>query len=400
MPTFTPQEIAQLTKEQAKAASAAETFTQAVAAQQARAVELSVVDGAFKKMFDYYDTDIIGKYDLEQRWINGRLITNPVTESDIISCASLAGGRLQPTLPVTDIIRITQFDGTPNTTDANNELQHITNQSQAETTLVSGYGGSAPAASVLTNSIITPSSTTLQLSDSGSSYSIAPNSVFVIVDGGDLAVVKILTFTMQVSPSPPPYIANCNIEVLVPPSGSIAVGQQLSVFSGFSNSERTTKTAASPQLQPLMDYLVSDLQSKINSRITTLNNQLSAISTNLDPEPGTELTTATTNVNASKTFLNNYLITTDVSNTGLSSLSSERGTRSSQASARVSQITSAYTGRTKNYYDERYNSANNRANTSRGTLRQQKNAEQVAVQSQTYATSLTDQANAIQDLLS
>lgn len=398
-PVLTPQEIAQLTKEKAKAESAAATFSAAVAGQQARAAELAVADGAFKKFFDYYNNDIIGKYDLELKAINGITRTAPIIEADIIACASLAGGRIQPALPATDVIRISNFDGTPTTTDPLNELQFIPDQALIETAVVSGYGGSTPAATILTKTVLTAGSTTLQLEDLTTTFSLSPNSVYVVADGGDLCVFKILTFVMQVSPVPPPYVADLTIEMIVPPSGSIAIGQSLDVFNGFSNGERTTKTASNPQYQPLMNYFVTTLQAKINQRITSLNSQLSAISTNQDPDGIAQLATATTNVNGSKTFLTNYLISTDISDTGLTGLSSERATRSGQASTRVSQINNAYTGQTKNYYDERYNVANNRANTSRGSLRIQKNSEQVAAASAGFAATLTAQAASIDDIL-
>ena len=399
-PSLTPEEIAQLNKEKAKAEGAAATFSAAVAGQQARAAELAITDGSFKKFFDYYDTNIIQQYDLEKRWINGSILTSPVLESDIVSCASLAGGRLQPSLPATDVIRISQFDGTPTTTDTNNELQHITDQAPIEDHLVNGYPGGPYAVTILTETAITPTSTTLQLKDLTTTFNIPANSVFIVENGGDLAVVKVVTFTMQVSPVPPPYIADLTIELIVPPTGTIPLGKTLVQFTGFTDTERTNKIATvDPGLQPLMNYLVSQLQSKINQRITVLNSELSAIAANQDPEPGTELTTATTNVNASKSFLTNYLITTDISNTGISSLSSERGSRTTQANSRVSQINSAYTGRSKNYYNERYNTANNRANTSRGSLRQQKAAEQTASTSSGFASSLTSQAGAIGSIL-
>lgn len=398
-PVLTPEEQAQMQKEAAKALAAAETFQAQVGAQQARAQELAKVDSGFKKFFDYYNNDIIGKYDLERKAINGQYVDSPVIEADIVACASLAGGRIQPSLPATDAIRIGQFDGTPLLTDQSNELQFILDQAGIENTLVNGYGGTSPANSVVTATAITPTSTTLQLTDPTTTFSIAPNTVLIVSSGSDLAVVKILTFTLQVSPAPPPYVANCTIEVLVPPSTTIPAGQQLTAFNGFTNAERTTKTASDPDLQGLMNYLVQQLQDKINSRITKLNDQLAAISANQDPDGVSELNTATTNVNNSKSFLTNYLITTDISNTGLSSLSSERGSRTTQANARVSQILNAYTGRTKNYYNERYNAANNRANTSRGSLRLQKAAEQAASTSQSYAQSLSDQAAAIGSIL-
>lgn len=398
-PVLTPQEIAQLTKEKAAAEAAADTFANAVAGQTARAQELALVDSSFKKFFDYYNGDIIGQYDLERRWLNGYTLTSPVTEADIIDCASLGGGRLQPALPVTDVIRIAQFDGTPFTTNPDHEIQRIADQVPVETAVVSGYGGVAPAITIVTDSILTAASTTLVLTDPAATFSLAVNNVYTVVDGGNLIVFKVLSFVMQVSPVPPPYVANLTIEVLVPPAGSIPAGKTLGVFTGFNNTERTTKTASNPQYQPLMDYFVTELNLRINYRITTLNGQLAALNAQLDPDGTAETATAINNVNASKTYLTNYIITTDLSNTGLTALANERTTRGGQITTRVAQIVSAYTNRTINYYNERYNLANNRANTSRGSLRLQKNAEQVAASSGGFASTLTSQAGAIGGLL-
>lgn len=397
-PVLTSDEIAQMKKEAAKAASAAATFAAQISAQNARSVELAKVDSGFKKFFDYYDTQIIAKYDLERQQINGQRVDSPIVEADILAVAELSGGRCQPSLPATNLIRIAQFDGAPLLQNSTYELQAITNQATTENTLVTGYGGVSPAATILTDSSITATSTTLKLTDT-TTFSIAPNSVYIVANGGDLAVIKILTFVMEVSPVPPPYVADCTIQIIVPPSGTIISGQQLTAFTGFTNSERTTKTTTDPQLQPLMNYLVTDLQSKVNARIVFLNNQLVPIAANQDPDGVAALAQATTDVNGSKTFLTNYLITTNISNSGLGTLSVERNQRTTQANTRVSAINTAYTGQTKNYYNERYNAANNRANTSRGSLRLQKNSEQVALTSASFATSLGDQASAINSIL-
>lgn len=399
-PVLSPTEIANLTAAAAKATSAAATFQAQIAAQQAEAAKLAITDGAFKKFFDYYDTNIIKQYDLERRAINGQYVDTPIVEADIVSAGSLAGGRIQPALPATDVIRIGQFDGTPLLQDSTGyELYTIPLQAITENTLVNGYGGSTPAVTILTDTALTAASTTLTLKDTTTTFSLAPNSVYVVTNGGDLCVFKVLTFVMQVSPVPPPYIANLTIQMIVPPTGTIATGQQLTVFNGFTNAERTAKTTTNPQLQPLMDYLILELQTRITARIATLNPQLTPIAANQDPDAVAELTTAALNVNTSKTFLTNYLITTIISNTGLTSLSTERGTRTTQANTRVSQITTGYTGRSKNYYNERYNAANNRANTSRGSLRLQKNAEQGATTSANFAATLGDQASAINSIL-
>jgi hypothetical protein len=182
--------------------------------------------------------------------------------------------------------------------------------------------------------------------------------------------------TTPVTP-PPPYALELTIELIVPPTATIPAGANLDSFTGFSNLERTSKTASDPDFQSLMDYLIGELEDRINDRISRLNEQLTAHGINEDPDAVAALTTATNNVNNSKNFLTNYLLTTDISNTGLSALSTERGTRSAEITARLAAIIAAYTGQTENYYEMRYQTANNRGNTQRGTLRALENAKSV-----------------------
>src|SRR4051812_21582141 len=118
--TLTTTEIAQLKKDKARAESASATYTAGVAAQLAKAAELAVTDGAFKKFFDYYNTSIIGKYDAERQAINGQYIAAPITESDLVDCSTLVSNRITPTLPTTDIVRVAEFDGSPLITTTTN----------------------------------------------------------------------------------------------------------------------------------------------------------------------------------------------------------------------------------------------------------------------------------------
>lgn len=167
----------------------------------------------------------------------------------------------------------------------------------------------------------------------------------------------------------------------------------------FNNTERTNKTAAVPGNQGTLNSLITQLQQHINGRISNLNLQLASLAANLDPEVGTELTTATDQVNASKIFLTNYLISTNISDSGISGLSSERVIRTNQNQARVALVVGAMTGRSKNYMDQRYTFANNRADLSTGSLRLQKAAEQTAATTAGFASSLTSQASSLGSIL-
>jgi hypothetical protein len=203
-PTLTPEEIAQCKSEAAKATSAAATFTAQIAAQTARAAQLGIVDGAFKKFFDYYSA-IITSYDTERKQIDGMYIAAPIIEQDVLDCAN-GTGRIVPSLPATDAVRISQFDGTPLVTNPTYELLAISKQADAENVLVNGYGAGTYAVTTVTATPLTPTSTTLQLMDTTATFTIAPGSVFIVSTLTDFAVVVVDTFVPVTSPVPPPYV--------------------------------------------------------------------------------------------------------------------------------------------------------------------------------------------------
>lgn len=399
-PVLTPEEIARLEAEKAKQVNFRDAMLAAVPQKQARAVELAVADGSFKKFFDYYNDDIIGKYDTERKALNGQYIANPITEADVEGPARIDGSvRTTPTVPVTDILRVDEFDGGPLITTDVNETEAIADQLAVETTLVSGYSGSGfNPATATTASSLTPASTTLQVQDSTNALTLAPGATFLVTDTGDLAVVKV-TSIITPPPMTPPYTATYGIELIVPPSGTISSGADMAFFTGFNNTERTNKIASNPDFQPLMDYLIDLLETQINNRIARIDEQLAAIAANEDPDGVATLATAATNANASKTFLNNYLVTTIISNTGLGSLATERATRGGQITARIAVIVAAFTGQTTNYFEARYTMANNRGNTARGTLRLQYATESSVGELNNFASGAQASIDAIDALL-
>lgn len=401
IPTLTPEEIAALTKQRDAQLSYAATTYASIPAKQAKAAEYAVMDGGFKKFFDYYNDDIIGKYDAEYRALDGRFIVTPITEADVVGPASInPAWRTTPGLPQTDIVRIPEFDGGGTSIDPLNEQQHISDQADIENTLVNGYtpsGGFDPLTAV-TASAVTSGSTSVDVDDPTNPLTITIGAFFVISDGLDYAIVQVTSVTDNMG-GDPPYEFTYGITVVVPPSGTIAVGASLIEFTGFSNAERTTKTATNPGLQGLMDSLIAQLEAEVNKRITRLNEQIAALNTNEDPDAVAEIASTLVDVNASKTFLTNYLLTTDISDTGLGLLAAERATRGAQIIARVAQINANYTGQTENYYNRRYGMANDRGNTMRGTLRFQKSTESSATTMQMYADAAQDAADAIDAIL-
>lgn len=394
-PTLSTAETAQLKAQALASTEQAATFQQNIANQQAAAAKLAISDGAFKKFFDYYQA-IIQPYDAELKSLNGQYQASPIVEADIISVASLAGGRCQPGLPNTDMTRIAEFDGGNRIHTADCQTDYILSQTSWETNLQSGSGQTYPG-TLVTSTTITSATTSVGLSNASVPISVVVGSIFIVSDGITSAIMRITSITpVSIVPT---YTTTIGVTMISAPTGTIATGKTLSNFSGFSNSERSTKIASSPSRQSLMNYIITQLQSDLNNRTARMNSQLSAIGLNTDPDVGTELTAETTKINTSKSFITSYLVSTDISDTGLSTLSTERGVRSPQITARVAQITSAYINRTENYFNQRYTYANNRGSTARGTLRLQKVAEANGATSATYAQSLGAQASAINALL-
>lgn len=399
-PVLTPAEIEQLEKEKAIAENTVAAYTQQAANLQVRIDELTVTDGSFKKFFDYYNDDIIKPYDDERKALDGVFIAGPIVENDIIQAAAGVAHRTTPTPPATDLVRIPEFDGGNTTTTDINETKHIADQADIEDLLVNGQSGTAATVTMttLTASTLDSSSTTLNLTDSSGSPSFSVGDEFVVYDASNAALVRVLSIGTVVTG--PPYTVTLDIEFVVEPSGSIPAGANLeSPFDGFNNTERTNKVSSNPDLQPLMDSLITILETQLNNRIARLDEQIAAIALNQDPDGTAQLTQADADADTSKAFIENYLLTTDISDTGVGSLASERGTRSGEISTRIGQILANYTGQTEDYYERRYSVANDRANTSRGTLRQLTAAQDTQTQAGAYAASAQDSADAFAALI-
>lgn len=399
-PTLTPEEIAQVQKEAAKQQGFSDALTAAAPAKAARAAELGVADGAFKKFFDYYNDDIIAKYDAERKAIIGDYIAAPITEADIEGPAHINGAvRTTPSLPATDIIRVPQFDGLPIVHTAVNETQHIADQIPWEDKLVNGYSPQ-PTVNVTTKSdtALTSGSTTLNIKDVTASFTIANGDYFIVHDDTGTSALVLVTNAVP-GVGGPPYTSVLTITVVIPPVGTLASGSKVIKFTGFTNVERTAKLPTIVALQNIMDFLIAKLQLELNNRVARINEELTALAANQDPDGVAQITTATTAANTSKTFITNYLVTTVISDTGLGTLVTERGVRSPFLVTRVAQIIANYTGQTKNYYNERYNVANNRGNTSRGSLRLQFATADSASTLTSYAASSQAAADAFTGLL-
>lgn len=398
-PTPSPDQIAAIQSTVNDQTTQQAALTETAGLQDAVIDKAMKVDQAFKDLFNWYNDAIIGKYDAEKKAINGVFVTSPVVEADIIGvAANPPSGRLVPTPPSTSIVRIPEFDGGNTSVAADYEQKHITDQAAIENTLQNGYPAASFNVTTETDSALTGASTTLDITDPTAAVGLAPNDIVVVEGITEIAVIKILTITPAVG-TPPPYDYTATIQVLVPPTGTIAAGAEFANFTGFTNAERTTKVASDALYQDFLDYLITSLQAEINKRLLRLGEQITALNANEDPDGVANINTAKTNAMNNQTFLNNYLLTTDISNTGLTSLSSDRSSRSGFLTTRLGQITAAYTGQTENYYDQRYTTADNRGNTQRGTLRAQSNAASVKSDMLGMAAGLSGSISALNGIL-
>lgn len=400
-PVPSPSQQAAIEQEVAQQTNQQNALTESAGLQDAEIARKTEVDNAFKDLFNWYNNDVIGKYDAEKKAINGVFVTSPVVEADITSvAANPPSGRLVPTPPATDIVRITEFDGGGTSIAANYEQKHIADQALVEGYLQTGYPPSSGfnPATAETDASLSGVSTTLKVTDATNPLTIAVNDIIVIEGTSEVAVVKITSVTDDMG-GDPPYNFTYGIVFLVAPTGTIASGAELTNFSGFTNAERTAKTATDPVYQNLMDALIDQLEGFINSRLARLTEQLTALNTNQDPDGVADIATAVSDATSNQTFLTNYLVTTDISNTGLASLSSDRASRSAFLTTRLTQITNAYTMQTENYYDARYSTANNRGNTQRGTLRAKSNSQSTKDVMLSLASSLGDSINTLNGIL-
>ena len=370
------------------------------------------VDSAFQTAFLYWD-GIVVNYENEREELTGEYVEDPIVEADMNNPGSLIASRTTPENPVTDIIRITQFDGTPlittdneisgviddvGTTQLDIEPYWMAKQATIESWLSSGFGGTSPTTSGNMSVVeaITPTTTSITIESSAptESFNFQIGDTFVIKQGSNQVGVLVTNVVSQENGDPdagfctptatPDTEAQCTIEggtwtsqpvdpsaeleIIVLTGGSVSASGILdSSWSGFANADRIAKVDSTDGYTYMMSGIISLLETFIGNRQTKLTNQETALNANDDPDLDP---TALINVQTSNNFLTTYLLTTDISDTGLASLASERATRSSQITTRISDINAAFTGQPSgNFYDFRYTEANNRGNTAGGSLR-------------------------------
>lgn len=401
-PTLTSEQRAALIAERAMVADNLAAYTANLASIPTKIAELQNLDDSYAAQITYLNDSIIGPYDDERKAINGDYEGSPVTDSDLTDCAEDLTGILYPTPPIWDINRVDYFDGAALVNDSNNETANIVTQTLLENILTSGASPTPTLnpATAVTASSLTASSTSLNVADPTNLMTFTIGDYFVATGSGTASLVKV-TSVSQTDPNPAPVAFTLGIEIIGRPANTITSGAVLTVFTtGFTNTERTNKVTTIPSQQALMDSLIASLEYVLNQRKTNCNSQITAIGDNEDLYAINDLATAAEEATDTIAFIDNYLLTTLISNVGLASLASERGTRGTFLTSRLVQINAAYTDQAVNYYDQRYTFSNLRANLFNGTLRLLKTVAESQTTIETIIDNLTANLASIDFLLS
>jgi len=424
---LTPEQIDALERKRDAAQNSLDGLTdpEAIDARQAIIDDAQDVEDAYKSIYDDFHFNIVLEYENEREVLNGQYTEFPILESELQDTGNLIPNRLLPTNPDIDVIRIPEFDGGglvtidnaitidniddlvgPQLSILDTEETRINRQEPRERYLKTGFGGTSPTNSLTlrTTTAITPAST--QVSFATSDFNETPffsvGDRLVIQNGLEQVAIEITNIVSQI-PGVPPVAATpgfctpasspnteaqCTIEggVFTPANpgsppinysstidfefivvGSCASNAEIDeAWAGFSNADRTAQIDSTDGYDALMAQMIQDLKDKMIPRIAKLDEELTAIQANLDVDldPQAEI-----DVDASKTFMNTFISTPDISDSGMSAIENERLNRLTEITARILAIVDAFTMQTQDYFEQRYFFANERANTSRGTIR-------------------------------
>lgn len=346
-----------------------------------------------KSTFDSLNDEIIRRYEVERRWLDGQDIASPILESDISDFAAgdeagrlWNGGDFAP-------LRITEFDGGPLVVlEAEPEqdqfapqdviLDYLQNGIAGQITIEVGATIQGPFTSASTQIIIENNTNPININD-----------VLVLYGGGFAAVVKVTNVSSGgfcTGEATPPQITEgactgdggtwtaadtIDIQILVGPGGTIPAGSDIGqkTWAGFDNTERTNHVATDTDFQDLMDVLLVDLETVFNLRKTALQNQINALQNNEnDNLPASAETNAQTSVTAIDGFLGvTPPTTTNISDTGITAINNEKATRTAQITARITAIAAEITfgvDNSNSYYNLRFQTAEGRCRLNNGSI--------------------------------
>lgn len=402
--TLTPAEIAALTAERERLISSIAKRQESIDNQDDVVQAATDTDNAEKKAFDFYDIDVIRKYEDEREQLDGTYTENPVLKSELDAVGQLdANNRMFPAIGDTNPVRIAEFDGGGLVTTGNEvttgigvitpgldtEPYWISRQAEVEDWLVNGLGGTSPTItpSVTVTDPINSSTTQINIDVTvpTETPAFAVGDRFIVDDGSQQVAVHVTGVTSSstgtcAGETPPgsgideptcltnggtwtPTSLGFVLDIVVLTSGSVSAGGTIDEsWSGFSNADRAAKVDSTDGYTYLLNQMIDTLEIMVDNRLSKLSLQETALlaneDTSLDPQ-------ALVDVQDAISFLNSWKINKDVDDAELLTLSSERSSRTTEIGARIPAIGAAASA----YYNDRYTSAVNIADTSRGTAR-------------------------------
>lgn len=344
------------------------------------------LDTIYKDLY-YWHESIIKAYDSERKQLNGTYITGYIEEAtfDAYAAGTSDSEGMTPSFPNTKPVRVSKFDG-PTASLGTDDNETFIIKSGCQMEVFEGYlrtgftatgtiGTGAYIASAVTASVGVDA--TLDIRSSTATTLSAGNRI--IVTNGFIGTVKTVTVVSSVNPF--------RYTVVVTPitagtgAANATVGNS---FSGFTNTERTSSTAATNQ--SILTSLKTQYLAAMQVWIDKLTQVITAVSGNEDPDlPATVLSglntlkTNVTNMKASSSSLSDTSITTTI------------GYRSSRNTAITSRVTQIGTSLTTQF-GKRYDLAVLRVDTVTGSLKTVK-----AIQSST--TRLGEQIDKAQGMI-
>lgn len=334
------------------------------------------MDDAMKKFFNYNGEHTVRHYELERRWMDGQDLDTPVVEQDLLNYANNTGRLLNLADPYSLVpLRISQFDGAPlYHVNSTNEADQIVAMDTPISHLLTGYT-TLSLLNTTTLTALTPSSTSVTISNTTAPLSIVPGNLLLLHDATQLAILRVQTVTPVAGPPTPPppppynYVVTFTYEIMGLTS-SLPIGTIVCVdhFLGFNNTERTNHVAGIVWTQPVMDQMIAVIQGCLTTRQSALTSEIAEFDAN---QNGDKNPSAKTNAQASFSAMSTFLgvsppSTIDVSDLGILSMNTEKATRSGQIASRISEIASEIS--TGNFYNLRYNYSVNRVHRGNGTL--------------------------------
>lgn len=330
-----------------------------IAAANATAAELAGVktnlqnqDLSLKIFFDKYN-DIANAYQIERQWIDGTTYST-VTNADLDFAARRSpGNKFFPTDASWTKFQPKKHpssEGLPTTIDPNNELQIFANSiPNGGLTALLNFLLNGQTSGVANDTLSAPyvnGSGTLMVTAGGQT----PGKLIILKDtGGVSALFLVVSETVPMT---------LTVTELIPPNGMLtATATVKENITAFTNTERNT--LVSVDYQNVLTNLATKIKASVDLWKATLDPQLAQLNLNGDSRSpqATEITNAKTDVNSALLVISTWKALPDTGttltdskfvNVNITPLQNKVTSRTSGASTRATQVTTALGSVTQN----------------------------------------------------